>query len=308
MSQITDITLDETKQLVLVAKALSAEARIEILKLLRNREMNINEISEQLKIPASSAAAHIRVLEEASLIKTNYQPGIRGSMKLCQISMDEIHINLLSKFDASLDTKTYDMPIGNYVDYKVTPTCGLVDEKGAIDEEDEPRCFYNPARNTAKLLWLGDGYVEYRFPNNELLEKTLKKISISAELCSEDHEYNMDCPSDLSMWINDICVGTWSCPSDFGGRRGKLNPEWWPDKNTQFGILKTWSVTENGSYIDGIKVSEVTLNQLKLEDNDFISVRIGIAKDAQHKGGMNLFGDSFGDYPQNILMHLIFQK
>ena len=60
------------------------------------------------------------------------------------------------------------MPIGNYVDYQVEPTCGLVGEKGPIGEEDEPRGFYDPKRTKAKLLWFGRGYVEYRFPNNIL--------------------------------------------------------------------------------------------------------------------------------------------
>ena len=31
------------------------------------------------------------------------------------------------------------MPVGNYVDYKVTPTCGMVNEEGYIDGEDEPQ-------------------------------------------------------------------------------------------------------------------------------------------------------------------------
>ena len=81
MQQSVSINLDDTKQLIRIGKAFSVEARIEILKLLCTQELNINEIAEQLSIPASSAAAHVRVLEEAGLITTSLKPGIRGSMK-----------------------------------------------------------------------------------------------------------------------------------------------------------------------------------------------------------------------------------
>ena len=77
--------------------------------------------------------------------------------------------------------------------------------------------------------------MEYRFPNVTLKKKTLRKVEVSAEICSEDHEYNMDWPSDITLWINDVEVGTWESPSDFGGRRGKLNPAWWSSDKTQYG-------------------------------------------------------------------------
>jgi len=33
-------------------------------------------------------------------------------------------------------------------------------------------------------------------------------------------------------------------------------------------------------------------------------VKIGIKEDAAHKGGINIFGDGFGDYPQDIVLKL----
>ena len=82
MQQSIKLNLDECEQLSSIGRALSAKTRIEILRLLCNKDMNINEIAECLSIPQSSAAAHIKVLEETNLIKTTLQPGIRGSMKL----------------------------------------------------------------------------------------------------------------------------------------------------------------------------------------------------------------------------------
>ncbi|MGB8454627.1 MAG: ArsR family transcriptional regulator [Anaerocolumna sp.] len=304
MSKTIQLDLDDKKQLLLLAKGLSAEVRIDILRLLCRNDLNINEIAEQLELPQSSAAAHVKVLEEAGLIKTSLRPAVRGSMKMCSKQLDGFDVKLITNLEE--ETEIINMPIGNFVDYYVEPTCGIVSEKGHIDEEDEPRCFYNPDRTKAKLLWFGKGYLEYRFPNNILTNHKEKRLELSMEICSEDHEYNFDFPSDITVWINGMEAGTWNCPSDFGGRRGKLNPEWWPDKNTQYGILKTWKLTEQGTYIDDNKVNSLAIQEYRLSENAYISVRIGIKEAAEHIGGVNLFGDCFGDYAQNIRMKFVF--
>jgi predicted transcriptional regulator len=291
--------------LVLTARALASEVRIEILKLLCKETLKVNEIAERLNIPASTAALNVKVLEEAGIIRCDLQPGIRGSMKVCYKQVEEL--NILLDYDESRDkygTEVISMPIGNYVDYKVTPTCGIVNEKGHIDDEDEPRCFYNPSRITAKLIWFGAGYVEYRFPNSAIQNRKVKNAELSVELCSETADYDLNCKSDITLWMNGVDAGTWSSPSDFGGRRGKLNPDWWPDKNTQYGNLKTWKFTDKGTFIDKQMVNECKIDDYNLADNPYISVRIGIKEDAKNIGGVNIFGDSFGDYPQNIVLKL----
>ncbi len=304
MSKTIQMDLDDKKRLALLAKALSAEVRIEILRLLCRNELNINEIAERLGLPQSSAAAHVKVLEEAGLIKTSLRPAVRGSMKVCSRQLETFIVELVTKMEE--ESQIVNMPIGNFVDYYVEPTCGIVSEKGHIDEEDEPRCFYNPDRTKAKLLWFGRGYVEYRFPNKILTSRLEKRMELSMELCSEDHEYNFDFPSDITVWVNGMEAGTWNCPGDFGGRRGKLNPEWWPDKNTQYGMLKTWKLTGQGTYLDNNKINSIPIQDYRLSENAYISVRIGIKEDAKHIGGVNLFGDCFGDYAQNIRMKFVF--
>ena len=306
MEKVFDFTLDDGERLTLIGKALSSEVRIKILKLLCAYTLNVNEIAEKLELPASSAAMNIRVLEEAGLIDTEVQQGVRGAAKLCCKSAALININL-DTLDKNEESEIISMPIGNFVDYHVEPTCGLCTDKGPIDGEDEPRSFYNPKRTQAKLLWMGNGYVEYRFPNHMIAERKLKRIEISAEVCAEDHEYNLDHPSDISCWVNGINAGTYSCPSDFGGRRGRLNPDWWPDKNTQYGMLKTWKITERGTYLDDRKVSDLTLKDYDLWQGGFIAVRLGNDEGAVHSGGMNLFGDCFGDYPQDIVMKIVYK-
>ncbi|MGB4661205.1 MAG: helix-turn-helix domain-containing protein [Mobilitalea sp.] len=306
MIQTIKMNLDNVEHLASVAKALSSETRIEILRQLRHKDLNVNEIAEILDIPASSSAAHVKVLEEANMIKSSLQPGIRGSMKVCHIVLDHIYVEMNTTKNLEQEEEIIKMPIGSYVDYKVKPTCGIASVKGPIGAEDEPRCFYLPERMDAQIIWLGDGYIEYRFPTYTFCDKKLKQLEISMEICSEDHEYNMNYPSDITLWVNEREAGTWSCQSDYGGRRGKLNPDWWPDKNTQYGMLKTWKITEQGCFLDDEKISEKVIVDFNIGRQDYISVRVGIKEDAVHRGGMNLFGENFGDFEQNIIMKIVF--
>lgn len=300
-----EYTLDDEQRLIALGKALSSENKLQIIRLLKKQTLSINDIAKQTNSPVSSTALNIKALEEANIVKTNLIKANRGTVKMCSLNLEGVGIT----FDSSTKNMQYDvidMPIGNFVDYKAMPTCGIVNEDGEIDEEDEPRCFYSPLRTTAKLIWLGDGYLEYRFPNHIIQNKKVKSIEISAELCSEAKDYELDYPSDITLWINKIDAGTWECPSDYGGRRGKLNPTWWPDKNTQYGKLKVWLINEDGTFLDGNKVSDKTVFDYSLKENNYIEVRIGIKEDAKHHGGINIFGDKFGDYEQNIQMKFIY--
>ena len=142
------INLEEEKELMALGKALSSEIRLKILGLLQEGPLCVNEIAEFLNIPASSAALHVRVLEEAELIRTELKPGIRGYMKLCIRQETSVVLDLQKKSKEQRE-EVISMPVGNYVDYKITPTCGMVNEEEYIDGEDEPRCFYDPRRTTA---------------------------------------------------------------------------------------------------------------------------------------------------------------
>ena len=307
MIQTIKMNLDDGEHLALLAKALSSEVRIEILKYLRQKEYNVNELAEAVGIPASSAAAHVKVLEEAGVIKTTLAPGVRGSMKVCSICLDHLYVELRSSINPVQDVEIFKMPVGSYTDYQVGGTCGLCGTKGPIGVEDAPRRFYDPERFEAQILWFQSGYVEYRFPNQSLLKKKLLSMEFSCEICSEDHEYNLEWPSDISLWINGKMAGTFECPSDFGGRRGKLNPDWWPDKNTQYGLLTKWTVKKDGTYLNGKKINQNAIGDYDLIEKEYIAIRLGIEETAQHQGGMNLFGENFGDYGQNLILTMTFE-
>lgn len=198
------------------------------------------------------------------------------------------------------------MPIGNYVDCQVVPTCGLAGNNGIIGLMDDPESFYEPDHVFAQLLWFRLGYVEYRFPNRLPSDVLLDSLQLSMEICSEAPLHHDDWPSDISVWVNGVEIGTWTSPADFGGQRGSLTPDWWESRNTQYGLLKVWQVTQQQSFIDGMKMSDVKLSDLHIAENKYITARIGVKETAQHVGGLNLFGERFGNYPQNLIMRCSF--
>ena len=43
------------------------------------------------------------------------------------------------------------------------------------------------------------------------------------ELSSEVPGTNANWPSDITLWVNEIEIGTWTSPGDFGDKRGVLH-------------------------------------------------------------------------------------
>lgn len=304
-----DLDLSQQEQLSLVAKALSSHVRLQILDILKSQPLNISEIADQMKLPISSAALHMKTLEEAGLIITQSLPGIRGSQRVCNLKVDKVNITLLNQFDipGTQNIILDNMPIGNYSDCKITAPCGVVSDTTYLSADDSIYGFYSPLKHTAQLIWFTQGYLEYRFSNYSLKKvKDMHSIEFSFEICSEAAGYNNHWKSDISFEINGIDVGYFTSLGDYGGRRGKLNPDWWNQNLTQFGMLKTLVVNQEGSYIDDELISPHTINDLNLKEGDYYSFRIGVKADSKYVGGLNLFGEKFGDHPQNINVRVIY--
>lgn len=298
---------EDVKQAEEVFKALASERRLEILRFLsteRSTSSSITQIAEAFEMPNSTAAMHVNILEKAGLVRTELEPANRGLQKVCFRMCDQIVVTMPHYEQIMRNSIDIDMPIGAYVDCRVVPTCGLAGLNDVLGNFDDPRSFYNPERLQAQLIWFRQGYLEYRFPNHLPLGATLEDLQLSFEACSEAPMHHDDWPSDITLWINGQEIGTWTSPADFGGQRGTLTPKSWESWNSQYGLLKIWRVTDQASFIDGGKVSGVTLSDLNISYGGFITVRIGIKSDAHNVGGMNLFGREFGNYPQDILMRM----
>lgn len=291
-------------QLERVLKALDSLNRVRILRFLSDRVASVSEVAAALDLATSTAALHIETLEDAGIIRTELAPASRGLQKVCARMYDKIVIDLPVKDKIREQAVELTMPVGAFVDCQVTPTCGLLSTTGIIGLLDDPASFYEPNRMEAQLLWFYQGFVEYRFPNRVPAGAFPDSLRLSMEVCSEAPLYNLDWPSDITVWINGVEVGTWTSPADFGGEPGRLTPDWWTPRNTQYGLLKFWHVNEEKSELDGMLVSGVTIRDLKLAEAPFIGVRIGIKPDAEHIGGINLFGNRFGNYPQDLVLRI----
>ena len=183
---------------------------------------------------------------------------------MCARTYDELVFDLPRGLHHTGDAVDMDMPIGGFSDFSVEPTCGLVSATGLIGFMDDPSAFYEPDRLNAQLLWFRVGFVEYRFPNRVPPGARIDSFQLTAEICSEAPLHHLDWPSDIGVWVNGVFLGEWTCPSDFGGQRGRLTPSWWEEKDSQFGVLKRWLVTGRGTTIDGINLSTVDLDAVGL--------------------------------------------
>ena len=301
------LIIDPTQDLE-VLRGLASETRVKILGLIHARARNINEITELLELPQSTVSANIAILEKTGLIRTENSRGKKGTQKVCHPVYNELVIRFSTKEKSRQDNVIeVEMPVGLYTSYHVSAPCGLCSIDGIIGYLDVPSYFLDPGRVRAGLVWFEKGFVEYKFPNNSLYkDKPLKKLEISAELSSETPGTNKNWLSDITLTVNGVEIGNWTSPGDFGDRRGKLTPDWWKLEGSQYGLLKNWSVTEEGAFVDGVAISEAKLSDLLIPEHHSVRVRFGVKENAEHPGGLNIFGKGFGNYDQDIIMRLYF--
>ncbi len=290
-----------------VIRGLSSPVRIRILKTLRRLgPLNINQIAETLGLPQSTIATNVQILEEAELIETQIGKATKGQQKVCSARFDEIVVRLDPDPPRRKDNIVeVEMPLGLYTGYNVGVPCGMCSRQSIIGALDVPELFLDPARVKAALIWFGRGYLEYKFPNNaKALKAEIEALELVMELSSEVPGTNADWPSDISVWVNDVKLGTWTSPGDFGDRRGVHTPRWWKLEGSQYGELTRWRISDDGTFLNGKKLSEVRIADLKTVDHHSIRLRIGIDDDASHPGGVNIFGKGFGNHDYDILMRL----
>lgn len=298
---------DSPEKVAEVCRALSSEIRLKMLSLIyTNGGLSIMDLAKALDIAVSSASFHVEILQKANIISVYSIAGKHGTMKICNIKVQNVSIDIFSKeMIKHLNTFTYNIPIGSYSDaYAVAnPTCGIASEFEILELADHPSSFFSSRKTEAQIVWASHGHLIYKIPNYFLENNNAQAISFSLEICSEAPFYNLNYPSDISFMVNNIDICTYTCKSDFGGRPGKLTPKWWNANLTQYGELKEIIINQNGAFLDNIMVNtNVTIDQLKLGDGSFISFFVGVKDDAVNKGGFNIFGEKFGDHQQNIIM------
>lgn len=283
-----------------IFKALGSDIRIEIIKILQdNNGMNMNELANKLNITNGALTSHIKKLEAAGIVTIASESAGHGNQKKCSVYVDKILID----FDASEDSKNVyltSLKVGHFTDYSVYPTCGLASPTAIIGEVDDTRYFAHPDRYNADILWFARGYVEYVIPNFIPFSQKIDQITISAELSSEAPGINDVWPSDIHFYLNDKCIGMWTSPGDFGDVKGIFTPDWWYPNWNQYGLLKLLVINKKGTFIDGLQISDVTIDEFDLNYKSTIKFKMGIPDNVEHVGGLTIFGKSYGNYNQDI--------
>lgn len=283
-----------------IFKALGSDVRIEILNiLLEDNNMSMNELATRLNITNGALTSHIKKLESSGLITISSESAGHGNQKICSVHLDKILIDL-ERDDDFANVYNTELRVGHYADYQICPTCGLASSTALIGEVDDARYFEHPERYNADILWFTKGYVEYVIPNFIPASQKITQITISAELSSEAPGVNNVWPSDISFYLNDTCIGVWTSPGDFGDVKGLFTPDWWFPNWNQYGLLKLLVINKKGTYIDGLKISDVTIDSFHLDYRSGIRFKMSVDDDAAHVGGLTIFGKSFGNYGQDI--------
>ena len=282
-------------------QVLSSETRLKIIGILENEEMNIKDLAEVLNTSSTVMARHINKLEEAGIIATRNISAKRGLQKICKLNIEKVDLYFRTDFNKTGKLKQISIPVGTYSAHSAKPTCGLAGKNGLIGDYDDPRNFSHHEHYFANLVWLAEGWLEYKIPCFIFDRKSIKSVKISLEICSEYPLYKNDYKSDIYFYINNVKLCRWTSPGNFGGRRGRYNPIWWI-MGSEYGMKVDILVDSNGTTINNEKVSEIKIDHITFIDrkNSLLKIACPGSDETENSGGINIFGKGFGDYDQNI--------
>ncbi len=304
------VFLDDEQASAALIKALDCKTRRDILRLLGHNPMSIGEIAQALNMPISTISEHVKILCQSGIVTIFGQKNERGRGKVVTRQYENVQFAIWHRSEKEEISHSFSqqIPIGSYTDFYVHQYCGMLNAEGAIGCQDNINIFYSPIRHSAQLIWFDYGYVEYTIPILEGEHKDIIGISVSLELCSEAPGFDENWKSDVFFELNGKEVCLYTSPGDFGARPGKLTPGWWRGCCTSYGLMKNVDVNQSGTFLDGNCVSNVTIEDLNLGESPLVKLRIGVREDAKNRGGLNLFGKKFGDYPQHIIFTVTYEK
>ena len=208
--------------------ALASPVRDRILQLLRRHgPLNVNQISEALELPQSTIATNIQVLEESELDPHRDRQGTQRPAEDLRGPVRRDHHRARCRGDQPREERHRGRDAARplHAASSVSAPAGCARPKAIIGVLDVPDLFLDPARVKAALIWFGRGYRRIQVsPTTPRCSRPRSRRSSSLlELSSEVPGTNANWPSDISFWVNDVKIGTWTSPGDFGDRRGVLH-------------------------------------------------------------------------------------
>ncbi|MWV45815.1 helix-turn-helix domain-containing protein [Paenibacillus sp. HJL G12] len=299
--------LDTTTASLPVYEALASRVRLNILQLLSERQMNVRELAEALCLSSAIMTMHVKKLEKARLITTRMAPGKGGVQKICALSAERIEITIPASPALHRKSHQTEVSVGHYTDFELTAPCGIATVEHTIGEYNEPRYFWYPERVQAKMLWFRSGYIEYKVPNCLLDSQTPEELEITCELSTMLPFHPNAKPSSLVFSFNRVELGGWAGLKYQSTHQGTYTPAWWSDPGSQNGMLKTLRINQDGTYVDGERISGVTLSSLPVRDKQW-TFRIAVPGQEKNTSGITLFGKGFGNHQQDVLFHLYYSE
>ena len=283
-------------------KALGSDLRIQIIKLLLEKgEMNMNEIAGSLGITNGALTSHIKKLEECGLVSVLSEHEATKSSAGSTQTGSSLMLCLRFRKKTKIFT-LWIFPWASTPIIRCLPPAASLPGKASSEKWTTPDILPIPSgpRTRAGILWFSRGYVEYLIPNFLPPHCEVEQLILSVEIASEAPGTNNDWPSDITFFLNETPVGTWTSPGDFGDIHGLFTPGWWLPTWNQYGLLKTLIINKNGTFIDGRKISDVAIGQFSLDYKSSLRFKFMVSENADHPGGLTLFGKGFGNYNQDI--------
>lgn len=292
--------IDVSKKNAAFFQCFSSESKLYIIELLRESPKNIRALATQLGVSSTIITRHINALEKAGLVESTLLPAKRGQQKICSLALDTVSLDFSPLGVQEPNAIELHIPVGQFSGFKVKPTCGLASTTQYIGMVDDPRYFSSPEAANAGIVWFESGHIDYTLPSYLFDHiETISAITISLEICSEYPKFKNDHPSDIVFSMNDQVLGLWTSPGSFGGKKGLYTPKWF-ECGTEYGLLKHLKITPEGTYVDGQKISTVTLKDLTLNHQTNQVLRIASPEDVAHPGGVTIFGKGYGNHNQDI--------
>ena len=282
-----------------ICKALSSPIRLQMVKQIIETPQTITQLAKRNGLTNSTIIFHLKILADANIINIRYAPGKKGFAQVCFINFREIIFAKGAKPAPHTAIHEQSMGVGRFVDAQFK-TVGFAtkDQLFHLSPDDA----FSNIRFDAELLWTTGGRVTYAFGKRFMFGQKVTELRFSMEICSETSYYKNNWKSDISFAVNGKEIATYTSPGDYGGVRGKLNPDWWPNNLTQYGTLITLSITDEGTFLNNTPISKVALCDLALDEGNSILFSIYNKPDAKYYGGFNLFGQHFGNHEQSILL------
>ena len=144
--------LFDKDELTTFAKALSSDMRVNILLwVAQNPGIGLKELADHFAVSRAAITQNIKILSAAGLIELGQSDEDSTARKGCFVPEDRF---LLDFHRQILTQKIYttEIPIGQYSNCSITPTCGIATEQELIGKVDQPRRLWRSTRTLHPIL------------------------------------------------------------------------------------------------------------------------------------------------------------